>query len=211
VVELLREDELVKTSDLDQAAWNHRPGPLGWIQRHRFTMVADLLGAGIGRLLEVGYGSGVFLPELASRCRELHGADVHDKTAEVAAVLARRGITAVLTTAPAEALPYGDGRFDAVVAVSSLEFVDDAEAASRELRRVLAPTGVLVVVTPGHSPVLDAGLKLLTGERAEDTFQGRRQLVLAALAHQFSFEAVHRFPPVPGLWLYTVVRGRPKT
>jgi len=95
-----------------------------------------------------------------------------------------------------------------------LEFVDDLDPACRELRRVTAPGGRVVVVTPGHSAVLDFGLKLLTGERAEDTFQGRRQRIQPTLARHFSLARSIAMPPwsPPVARLYTALlltTGRP--
>jgi len=207
MLRLVPADGLIKTNELDQAHWSHKPGPLGYIQRQRFALAARLLDArpGYGDLLEVGYGSGIFLPELARRCRRLHGVDVHPAAEAVTESLARYGIDATLATAPAEALPYDDACFDAVVSISSLEFVDEVDQVCRELRRVLRPRGVGVFITPGHSRLLDAGLEALTGERAEDTFRGRRQLVLPAVRRHFRVERETRFPAIPTGWLYTAV------
>jgi SAM-dependent methyltransferase len=207
-VELLPEQSLIRTGDLDQAAWNYH-GFLGWASRRRIVMVDRLLrDLPVGRLLEVGYGSGVFLPALALHANELHGVDVHDKPGEVAAVLAAHGVDARLRTGSVTDLPYPDGAFDAVVAISILEFVDELDTACRELRRVLAPAGRLVVVTPGHSALLDAGLKILSGERAEDTFAGRRQRIQPTLARHFRVERTLALPPwAPGpARLYTALR-----
>jgi SAM-dependent methyltransferase len=210
-VALLPADVLVKTSELDQAAWAYRPGPLGYVQRKRFALAAQLLATrrGFGDLLEVGYGSGIFLPELARRCERLHGVDVHDHVDDVTELLRRNGIRADLATAPAEFLPYPDASFDAVVAVSTLEFVDDVEQACREITRVLRPRGIGVFVTPGYGRVLDLGLLALTGEYAEETFRQRRQLVLPALRRHLSVARELRFPRVPAGWLYTAVLGGP--
>lgn len=206
---LLPADELIKTSPLDQAAWAHQ-GVLGAIQRRRFQMVTRLLPRRYPRLLEVGYGSGIFMPTLNDYTSHLDGADVHDRPDDVASVLAQRGVEADLVTASVEDLPYGDESFDAIVSVSALEFVDDLPAAVSELARVLRKDGDLVVVTPGSSRLLDWGLKLLTGERAEDTFCGRRQQIIPALTASFSIEQVKLFPPrLPeAVRLYTGLRLR---
>jgi ubiquinone/menaquinone biosynthesis C-methylase UbiE len=207
-MDLLPEQALVRTSDLDQGVWNYH-GLLGWVSRRRFAMVDRLLdGVPAGRLLEVGYGSGLFMPALARRALQLHGIDVHDKAAEVTATLADHGVAAQLRTGSVTDLEYPDHSFDAIVAVSALEFVDDLDVACEELRRVLAPGGRLVVVTPGQSPLLDAGLTLLTGERAEDTFAGRRQRIRPTLAQRFHTERVLAFPRLaPGpARLYTALR-----
>lgn len=193
-VELLPHDALIRTSEVDEADWIYRP-LLGWIQRIRFRMAAALLGDGdFGRLLEVGFGSGVFAPHLARSCRELYGIDVHDRAAAVSERLRSLGLRADLRSASVTQLPFGSGFFDAAVAVSSLEFVDDLDSACRELVRVLAPGGVLVVITPGFSPLVDAGLKLLTGRSAEADFAGRRQRLAEALERHFKLLREKRFP-----------------
>jgi len=205
---LLPKEALIKTNRLDQPGWNYE-GILGFIQRRRFSMAVRLLGPqSYSRLLEVGYGSGIFMPELSAHCTSLHGIDTHDKSAAVAAILAEQGVTARLLVASVSHLPFDRGSFDAIVVVSSLEFVDDIEVATAEMSRVLRPGGVAVVITPGSNPILDAGLKVLTGEQAEDTFQGRRQHVIPALRRSFVVDKQERFPPAPSLWLYTGVRLR---
>lgn len=208
-VRLLPREDLVRTSDLDQGDWNYS-GPLGWVSRRRIALVSRLLaedGARGGRLLEVGYGSGVFAPTLVAHAAALAGIDVHDKPAEVTQALRRNGIEADLRTGSVTALPWPDGTFDTVVAISVLEFVDDLDTACRELRRVLAPGGRVVVVTPGHSALLDLGLKVLTGERAEDTFAGRRQRIVPTLQAHFRVERRLAVPPLapPPVRLYTAL------
>jgi ubiquinone/menaquinone biosynthesis C-methylase UbiE len=155
--------------------------------------------------LEVGYGSGIFLPDLSRRCHALHAVDVHRRSQSVADLLQRGGVHAELSVAPVESLPYDDASFDAVVAVSTLAFVDDIDQACEELKRVLRPDGAGVFVTSGHAKFLDVGLRALTGARAEDTFKGRRQLVLPALRRHFEVEREVRFPGVRTGWLYTAV------
>ena len=207
-VRLLPRSLLVKTGPVDFAEWNSRP-LLGWIMRQRFRMALSLLPASLGRLLEVGYGSGVFMPELAPRVRELFGIDVHAHEQDVARTLARVGITARLQSGSAEKMPFEAGMFDAIVAVSALEFIPDLAAAVDEFVRTLAPTGTLIVVTPAHSPLADAGLRLLTGRKAENDFEGRRQGIISTLLRQFRIDREIRWP-MNALPLYTALRLRPR-
>jgi SAM-dependent methyltransferase len=210
---LLPRDALVRTNDLDQADWNYRP-LLGWVQRLRMRSVAAVLAATprgregrTSRLLEVGYGSGVFLPELVRLADDAFGADVHPHAAAVSAKLTELGSPTRLLRAAAAALPFRDAAFDTVIAVSTLEFVPDVAAAVGELVRVTRPGGRLVIANPGQSAFLDLGLRVLTGERAEDTFEGRRGLVVPAVERSARIIEIRTLPPLVGrlLPLYRIV------
>ncbi|MBI5531685.1 MAG: class I SAM-dependent methyltransferase [Deltaproteobacteria bacterium] len=206
---LLPHDLLVKTGPVDFADWNSR-WVLGWIIRQRYSLALSLFPQGpVGRLLEIGYGSGIFIPELTRHAREVFGIDIHDCMNEVQRSLVKGGVSspASLVQGSAEALPYEDRWFDLVVAISALEFVPDVAAASRECARVLAPGGMMLVVTPSSSQVADVGLRLLTGRDAEGDFEGRRQAVIPALLHHFTSDGTAYWPS-GALPLYRALRLR---
>jgi len=209
-MKLLPRDSLVKTGPVDEAGWVYRPF-LGTIARLRFGMIIKLLGnRRYGRLLEIGYGSGILLPEISEHCDELHGIDPHPMPEIVTHALERNGVRAMLMAASAEAIPYRNNSFDAVIAVSALEFVTDLEMVCREIKRILKPDGRFYFVTPGISKALDVGLKLLTGNDANRDFGNRRELVLPITMRHFTFEQTVTRPPVLGAWipLYRAVRCR---
>lgn len=136
-IHLLPEQELLTTSTVDHAQWNYRP-ILGRIQRLRFNLMLSMLqGPRASRLLEIGYGSGVFLPELAKHADHLYGIDPHNYADDVSKVLARHGVLANLVSGSATNMPYEDNFFQTVVAVSALEFIDDLPAVCREVKRIL--------------------------------------------------------------------------
>jgi len=199
-ISLLPREALIKTGGFDHAHWNY-DGLLGYVSRRRFALVRSLLPKRrVGKLLEVGYGSGVFFPELAKHAQRLYGADIHDRPADVTAVLAKHGVLADLVTASADALPYPDEFFDLAIAVSTFEFVPDARKAIVELDRVLAPGGKIIVVTPGRSLILDLALRVFTGESAAKDFGDRRALIVPALTSETRVERSACFPlfsPVP--------------
>jgi ubiquinone/menaquinone biosynthesis C-methylase UbiE len=209
---LLPPEALLKTGVVDHADWNYRP-LLGPISRLRFRFVVSLLGEErMHRLLEIGYGSGVFMPELARFADELYGIDIHQMTGRVAESLAGFNINAQLFSGSAVEMPFDDDFFDCMVAVSALEFVDDLGAACREIKRVLKPDGALIVVTPGHSPVVDFGLKILTGKSAKQDFDDRRQKLMPTLLDHFRVERQLVSPPVGHslIKLYTALKLRPR-
>jgi SAM-dependent methyltransferase len=207
-VRLLPPDSLVRTGPVDHGDWSYRP-VLGWLIRRRYHLIRRLLPARrVPRLLEIGYGSGIFLPELAECCDELHGIDVHSCSAEVMDKLRGQGVDATLVCGSAAELPYEDQSFDCLVALSSLEFIRDIGLAARELHRVLRPDGRLIFVTPASNLVLDGALRLLTGESARQDFEGRREGLLPTLEQHFIVERRNAFPtlvPSP-LQLYRAYR-----
>jgi SAM-dependent methyltransferase len=208
---LLPRKWLIKTGPVDHADWNYRP-VLGYIMRRRFHLVRKMLaGNRYERLLEIGYGSGVLLPELAAHCDQLYGVDVHPYADAVAQAVGQIAARPQLAAGSATSLPYESSYFTCVVAVSAMEFIDDAEAACREVRRVLAPQGTFAVVTPGYSAFVDGGLWLLTGESAKADYGDRRRLLARALLAHFTPLGHYTYPCLapPGMKLYHGWKLRP--
>ena len=52
--------------------------------------------------------------------------------------------------APAERIPFPDDHFDVVTSINSLDHVEDVDAAIREMVRVLAPGGLILLVVEIH-------------------------------------------------------------
>jgi SAM-dependent methyltransferase len=112
------------------------------------------------RVLDLATGNGA-LPHLLLSCRPQ--ADVHCDAVDLSPVapawaaslpLPQRERIRFHGGARAEALPFGDGRFDLVVSQYGFEYCRLDEAAS-ELQRVLAPGGVVAMVLhhAGSRPV----------------------------------------------------------
>lgn len=195
-LQLLPQDQLIQTSRVDHADWNYRP-VLSYIMRRRFALVCCLLAARpVNRLLELGFGSGIFMRELSHRCRELYGIDVHGAVTEVQTCLEQLGVHAVLSQQDAAHTDFPDGFFDVVVSVSALEFVEQIEGAARELSRVLASKGRLVFVMPQKSALVDFALHVATGEDANRDYGDRREHVLPALSKYFRIIRMKKFAAI---------------
>lgn len=82
----------------------------------------------------------------------------HPMLARAADKFGRKGLASPCLTVEADALrlPFGDGRFDAVTVAFGVRNLADMAAGFREMRRVLAPGGRLVVLEFSRptSPVL---------------------------------------------------------
>ena len=195
-MDLLAAENLVPTGPVDHADWNYKPF-IGSIQRHRFRLILKLIGdRRFDSLLEIGYGSGIFMPELKRHTSRLAGIDIHCRNADVSAVLDKSGVAAELHSASMTGIPFPDATFDCAVAVSAMEFVDDTDQACREIRRVLKPGGEFLLVTPGSSPLLDFGLWALTRESAKKDFAGGRERVIPAVRKYFDASHEIRSPRV---------------
>ena len=202
-MKLLPRRFLEKTGPLDYAEWNYRP-LLGLISRSRFRLVLEMIrGRKFQRLLEIGYGSGVFMPELAEHADELWGVDIHSRTEAVSKRLQEFGTQVRLYTADVSSMPFPDWHFDCIVAISTIEFIDDLDAACNEIDRVLKQDGCFLVVTPTNSPIADAGLKLLTGNSANKDFGDRRSKLISTLRKHFCVCEERRFPAFSAVRLYT--------
>ncbi len=103
----------------------------------------DLVGVGPGdRVLDVGCGPGVLTGPLVERCGADQVAAVDPSTSFVDAV--RHDLPGVdVQEATAEALPFEDDGFDAVVAQLVVHFMTDPVAGLREMGRVARPGGVV--------------------------------------------------------------------
>ncbi len=195
-MKLLPKDLLIKTGEIDQAQWNFSPF-FGRLQRQRFRMAERLLnGRKFKQLLEVGYGSGIFLPQLATHAEQLSGIDVHDRSVEVQKSLERVGVRAELHSGSATNLPFPDTAFDAMVSISALEFVEPIEQAVAELARVCQANAVLIVICPARSSMLDKALWLTTGGNAEKFYGTRRETLLPALQTRFTVRRQLSYPPL---------------
>jgi ubiquinone/menaquinone biosynthesis C-methylase UbiE len=157
---------LPKTDDDDPIEYYYKPA-VGALYRERLRLAAVLLGGRYRKALEVGYGSGVFLPTLARRSETVAGLDLHGQEAAVEAALARIGVQAELRDGSVLDLPYDDGAFDCVVALSVFEHLERLDAALDEVRRVLEPKGVAVFGFPVRNLITDQFFKAVGYEPRE--------------------------------------------
>jgi ubiquinone/menaquinone biosynthesis C-methylase UbiE len=131
----------------DLAAWLVSAGNWAEWRRTALEYVAD------GRVLEVGFGTGELLTELAQRGVSVYGLELswamHGVTARK---LRRRGLSPPRLRGRVQALPFVDGCMDTIVSTFPAEYILDSDALG-EMQRVLRrphgpddPGGRLVIV-----------------------------------------------------------------
>ena len=98
------------------------------------------------RVLEVSFGTGYLMTHYAGQF-DVYGIELNARMLSVAKKNLRRvGLSANLRQGKVEDLPYDDGFFDTVVNTMAFSGYPDGTKAMTELRRVLAPSGRLVLI-----------------------------------------------------------------
>lgn len=148
--------KLTKTDSGDPLLYHYLP-LIGYIFRKRLDNTVSLLGRGYDNLLEIGFGSGLLLPELAGRSKNLFGVDIHENIPAVARMLQDLKIKAELKKASVMQLPFDSNFFDAIVAVSIFEHLkpNELDGAMIELRRVMKKNAIVVLSFPTRNLITD--------------------------------------------------------
>lgn len=118
----------------------------GRLRRATDLARSHLVGDLTGEILEVGAGTGLNFAYYAAEARVV-ATDLNEHMLVRARPEAKRAAATIeLQLADAMALPFTDGRFDAVVATLVMCSVPDQQTALSEIRRVLKPGGVLRIL-----------------------------------------------------------------
>mgnify|MGYP000843845463 FL=1 len=102
------------------------------------------------RVLEIGCGGGQLTDNIAPSLGadgEYVGLDASEEQLDVARASYADVPNAKFIPGNATALPFDDGSFDRVVAINTLEYIQDTSAVLAEIRRVLKPGGKMVNIS----------------------------------------------------------------
>jgi SAM-dependent methyltransferase len=175
--------------DYYEELWQQLPAELGppdLERRLRFLRSEARLG---DRALDVGCGEGRFTVELARAGSRPVGIEVARTAIERARA---REPELDFRLVPIDGpLPLEDSSFDLVWASEVIEHVADTARWLSELRRVLAPGGLLLVTTPSHGRLRLAlgGIERFSGPLGDHLHLYTRAS-LAGLLQEFGFEGV---------------------
>ena len=112
-----------------------------------------VVSGAVGRILEIGIGSGVNLRYYGDRAEHVIGLDPSAKLLAMADAADRRtDLSVELVKGSAEMIPIGDTTIDTVLTTWTLCSIPDLNQALSEMRRVLKPNGRLLFVEHGLSP-----------------------------------------------------------
>jgi len=166
-----------------------------------------------GRVLEVGVGTGISLPQYAPNLR-IFGTDISEgmlRKAKARVAALRLKNVEGLAVMDAEKLEFPDNSFDVVMAQYVVTAVPNPEAALDEFARVLRPGGEMILLSRVSA---DAGLRHFIERRLQPVvrqlgfrtdFAWSRYTQWASKAH--GVELVER-RPVPPLGHFSLIRFR---
>src|SRR5215472_2747242 len=152
-------------------AWEmaHRPS-----NRQRNRWVVSLLGMQpVGQVLEIGFGPGLAIAELArAGAGHVYGIDhsgvMLRQAARRNAAAIRAGRVTLIRASVDQLPPAFDGPFDAILAVNSLGFWPGPAERLAELRQRLAPGGRLAIVSQPRCPGASADTSRDAAREIED-------------------------------------------
>src|ERR1700722_648548 len=135
--------------DRDYELQTHRAEDRHWCDRGRRTVpervIAQLRLPARARILDAGCGSGRNMIDLAR-----HGTVTGIELSETSVALAReRGSGEVIEGSVLE-MPFAADSFELAASLDVIEHLQDDLAALRELRRVVAPGGALLITVPAY-------------------------------------------------------------
>lgn len=134
------------------------------------------------KVLDYGCGTGYGTSLIGEYCTQITGIDISLEAVSYAESHFSSANLNYLQIKPAEIapLPFPDGSFDVVLSFQVIEHVQDTSAYLREIDRVLAPGGRVVIATPDRSARLFSfqkpwniwHLREYTREQLKDTLSG---------------------------------------
>ena len=185
---------ITMTGETDPIRYHYQP-IIRYFMNKRLAMGAQLLGARrFQRLLDAGYGGGVFLPELAQRTEELYGIDLHPHTDAVRRMAQLEGVRVELRQASICDTGFPNAFFDGVVSISVLEFVSDLAGAIEELARITAPGGTVVLGFPGENVMTSAGYRLARTPDPRRVHRATYAEIFQAANRRFKQRRLVKFP-----------------
>jgi SAM-dependent methyltransferase len=142
---------VVQLFDAKAPTWQAKYAPAGRLA-DRLVRLAGAVGQHTrrgGSILDLGCGTGELARDLAAAGLRVTGADISPQMLGRAVTADQDGAVEWVQLDPGwRALPFASRAFDAVVASSVLEYVDEPAAVLSECARVLRPGGALLVTVP---------------------------------------------------------------
>jgi len=160
----------------------------------RFRKAVKMLGTKkYGKLLELGCGSGILLPELSRHAHKLYATDVHHNMEDVRRMLKKEKVEARLFRSDIIKGNLIKEKFDAIVCVSVLEHLHRVDIAIDNISKILADDGVVIFGFPSNNIIVDSVLKILA-PNIEEHHVSPHQKILKAIRNKMKIVGFNSIP-----------------
>ncbi|MBL7148206.1 MAG: class I SAM-dependent methyltransferase [Nanoarchaeota archaeon] len=161
----------------------------------RLKMAIDLInGQTYDNFLEIGFGSGILLPELASRTKKLTAIDKHNYIETVRNIIKTKNIQADLLKADILNMPFPDNTFDGILCLSVLEFVEDIPQAIREIKRIAKPKAKIIIGSPVLNFLTDFCYKIIDYKQHSQVHKSNHKAIINNIKNNFKIKKISRYP-----------------
>jgi ubiquinone/menaquinone biosynthesis C-methylase UbiE len=117
-----------------------------------FSIILKWIGKGHGeRIGDIACGGGDLSLKLAKRGYTIYGLDLSREAIERTRIISKKNKNCKFISGDAECMPYHDAIFDNVVCNCALEHFREDLRALKEMRRVLKPSGILILTCDSFS------------------------------------------------------------
>jgi ubiquinone/menaquinone biosynthesis C-methylase UbiE len=193
--ELLLPKKFYNTNDEDPTLFYRLP-LIGWVYRKRLINTLVLTEAGVEKLLDIGYGSGLLFPSLLKKANVCYGLENHNNEPKVKKMLIGESIAdekVVLKSGSILEIPWEDAFFDEIVSVSTLEHIPELDRAMLEMSRVLKTGGKMVLSFPVRNKITDFFYRIF-GYNPRRLHPFSHRDIIAAAEKFFTVEKILLFP-----------------
>lgn len=153
-----------KLVNLQQTLYTSSNPTRRWLHCTRRDWIFDALRHTVsdrhGRAMEVGPGSGIYLPVLAELYDEVVALDIEQSYLDHLSHLTstHKNLTLVIDNITASSLP--DATFDFILCTEVVEHIPNSLSALQEIHRLLRPGGTLLLSTPQRFSPLEMTAKI---------------------------------------------------
>ncbi len=183
--------------------YTHKNPLVRWVFWKRLETILSLASPA-QRVLDFGAGSGIFMRSLAKSFPEVHCIDLWTQPLEyVKKKFSLANVTVTQTSGGA--LPYPDQYFDIVFAADVLEHFESRTEILREFKRILKPTGSVIISGPTENLLYVLARRLIFWfwQKKQDHFTDIKGIMQEA-SELFAIEKVRVLPSplIPGFKIF---------
>jgi ubiquinone/menaquinone biosynthesis C-methylase UbiE len=185
----MKTDDFKKLAEVEDSMWYFHA------LNRRMLLPLEELTQQNASVLDAGCGTGGLIKALqgVGAPWTIKGLDY----SPVACSYARERTSVPIEEGSIEALPFGDGQFDAVLTADVICQIDDASVALAEFRRVLKPGGILAINVAAynwmrsyHDELMDTRYRFRRSELANLLRQAGFEVTLSSYANMLLFPLI---------------------